>query len=320
MATPVQPIAGNTHISTSFGKLLEPGLRKIFFESYKEIPEEYSKIYNMLNSTKAKETDWGMGALTDWTERTSELSEVSYAKVSPGLERTYIHKAFTRGFMIGRELYDDDQYNQIEKMPKALARAGRAHVEKMAMLPLINGFVTTIGTAPIIPTAIYDGKALFANNHALLDSAKLGNNLAIGPLTSANLQLAIMKMRNTLDEAGNQVAMAPTKLIVPPALEYTARVILESTAIPGSANNDINVVKGALELVVLDYLGLSNGGSDTAWFIQDGSNHELNFFWRSKPEFKWAEDFDTFVAKYRGYMRFSMGVSDYRGLVGSTGL
>ena len=32
------------------------------------------------------------------------------------------------------------------------------------------------------------------------------------------------------------------------------------------------------------------------------------------------EDFDTFVAKYRGYMRYSMGVSDFRGIVGSTGV
>ena len=318
MATPVQPTGSNTHISASFGKLLEPGLRKIFFESYKEIPEQYSKIYNMLTSTKAQEHEWGMGALTDWAERTSETDEVSYAKVSPGLERIYTHKAFTRGFMIGRELYDDDQYNQIEKMPKALARAGKAHVEKMAMKPLINGFSTAVGG--VGASAIYDTKALFAVDHPLLDSVKLGNNLATGPLTSGNLQLAIMQMRATLDEAGNLIVRTPKRLIVPPALEYTARVILESVAIPGSDHNDINVVKGALELVVLDYLGTANGGSDTAWFLQDSSDHELNFFWRMKPEFKWTEDFDTFVAKYRGYMRFSYGVSDWRGFAGSTGL
>ena len=39
-----------------------------------------------------------------------------------------------------------------------------------------------------------------------------------------------------------------------------------------------------------------------------------------KPEFKGEEAFDNFVAKYRGYMRYSFGVSDWRGLVGSTGI
>ena len=30
--TPVDPTTSNTHVSANFGKLLEPGLRKIFFE------------------------------------------------------------------------------------------------------------------------------------------------------------------------------------------------------------------------------------------------------------------------------------------------
>jgi len=64
-ATPVQPIPGTSfdfvtgdgnliHYTdsdrdneTNFGKLLEPGLRKIFFETYNELPEQYSKVLNI---------------------------------------------------------------------------------------------------------------------------------------------------------------------------------------------------------------------------------------------------------------------------------
>jgi phage major head subunit gpT-like protein len=315
---PVTPTVDNTHISSNFGKLLEPGLRKIFFETYDELPEQYSKIYKMNKSSKAKETDYGLGAFKDWTERTSEVDSVSYQKLSAGLERTYTHKAFTQGFMIGRELYDDEQYRQINKFPKAMARSGRAKVEKDAMLPLINGFKGEgVGEEAY---AIYDAKALFSATHPLVDSVSTCSNLATGVLNQANLESAIMLMRSTKDEAGNLVVFTPDTLIVPPALEYDARVLLESTAVPGSDYNDINVIKGALNLVVMDYLGTANGGSDTAWFIQDSKRHELNFFWRVKPEFKWDEDFDTFTAKYRGYMRYSFGVSDFRGIVGSKGL
>lgn len=274
---PVTPVTANTHISESFGKLLEPGLRKIFFETYDELPEQYSKIYKVNKSTKAKETDYGLGAFGDWTERASETDSVAYQKLNPGLERTYTHKAFTQGFMIGRELYDDEQYRQIDKFPKAMARAGRAKVEKDAMLPLINGFADVT----LEPTkAIYDGKALFATDHPLVDSASTCSNLATGVLNQDNLEKAIMLMRSTKDEAGNLIVLTPDTLIVPPALEYDARVLLESTAVPGSNNNDINVIKGALKLVVMDYLGTANGGSDTAWFIMDSKRHELNFFWR----------------------------------------
>ena len=164
--TPVDPTSSNTHVSANFGKLLYPGLNKIFFETYDEIPEQFSKVYNVKTSNKATETDYGLGAFGDWEEREDELDVVAYAKLSTSGEVTYTHKEFTKGFMIGRKLYDDEQYNQISKFAKALARAGRAKVEKDAMQPLLKGFAgdskTILGR---------DGKALFATDHPLVDAS-----------------------------------------------------------------------------------------------------------------------------------------------------
>ena len=320
-ATPVQPVADNTHSYTAkdrddvenFGKLLEPGLRKIFFETYDELPQQFPKVYNMHTSKKAAEHDWGMGAFGDWTKRESQFDTVDYKTLSPGLDRTYVHDAFTQGFMVTREMYDDDQYRQMEKLPKAMARAGRAKVEKDAVIPLVEGFADRL---------IYDGKVLFANDHPLLDSTGVGKNLATGALTDESLKAALKIMRETVDEAGNLIQLKANRLIIPPALEDTAIRLLKSSQIAGTELNDTNKYLNGygLEIVVMDYLGEAAGGSDTHWFLQDSSRHELNFFWRIKPEFKWEEDFDTFIAKYRGYMRYSMGVSDWRGLIGSTGL
>lgn len=326
-AVPVQPTPTNTLHYTpadrdneeNFGKLLEPGFRKIFFETYDEIPEQYTRIYNVDTSTKAREHDWGMGAFGDWEKRVSQFDTVAYKTLSPGLERTYIHEAFTQGFMITREMYDDDQYRQMEKMPKAMARAGRAKVEKDAMLPLLNGFADVTADPA---KAIYDGQPLFSNAHPLLDAnGKTGSNLVTGVLNDVNLKKALQLMRETPDEAGNLIQMKATKLIIPPALEDTANRLLHSAQIAGTELNDTNkfLKNAGLEIVVLDYLGAAAGGSDTHWFLQDGSRHELNFFWRIRPEFKWEQSFDDFVSKYRGYMRYSFGVSDWRGLIGSEG-
>ena len=315
-ATPVDPITTNTHVSENFGKLLYPGLRKIFFETYDEIPEQFPKIFNVETSTSATETDHGMGAFGDWTERTDELSPVAYAKIKDGGEVTYKHKAFTKGFMISRELNDDEKYGQMKKMAKALARAGRAKVEKDAITVLTKGFKSDEGAFKG-----RDGKELFHDQHTLVDSTKTCSNLMTGPLNETNLKKAIQMMASQLDEAGNLIQMKATKLIVPPALEDTALRLLHSSQLPGTELNDTNeYLKNRLQVVVMDYLGATAGGSDTAWFLQDGTRHELNFFWRVKPEFKNEEDFDTFVAKYRGYMRYSYGFSDWRGMVGSKGL
>ena len=314
--TPVDPTKTNTHVSENFGKLLYPGLRKIFFETYDEIPEQFPKIFNVETSNSATETDHGMGAFGDWTERTDELSPVAYAKIKDGGEVTYKHKAFTKGFMISRELNDDEKYGQMKKMAKALARAGRAKVEKDAITVLTKGFAGDDGAFKG-----RDGKELFHTAHTLVDSSKTCSNLLEGALTEANLKKAIQMMASQLDEAGNLIQMKATKLIVPPALEDTALRLLHSSQLPGTELNDTNeYLKNRLQVVVMDYLGATAGGSDTAWFLQDGTRHELNFFWRVKPEFKNEEDFDTFVAKYRGYMRYSYGFSDWRGMVGSKGL
>jgi phage major head subunit gpT-like protein len=313
----VTPSNSNTHVSENFSKLLYPGLRKVFFETYDEIPEQFPKIFNVETSNSATETDHGMGAFGDWVERTSEVDNVAYAKISDGGDVTYTHKAFTKGFMIGRELYDDQKYKQMVKMPKALARAGRAKVEKDAITVLTKGFKGDPGAFKG-----RDGKELFHDQHDLVDSSKKCSNLMVGELNRENLKTALKMMRTQLDEAGNLIQMKATKLIVPPALEDEARRLLHSTQVSGTELNDTNeyLKSAGLEIVVLDYLGEEAGGSDTMWFLQDGSRHELNFFWRVKPEFKDEEDFDTFVAKYRGYMRYSFGFSDWRGMVGSKGV
>ena len=128
-------------------------------------------------------------------------------------------------------------------------------------------------------------------------------------------------MREIPDEAGNLVQFKADTLIIPPALEDTARRLLHSTLVPGGELNDTNeyLSRQDISIVVCDYLGEVAGGSDTAWFLQDSKRHELNFFWRKKFEFKWEEDFDTFVSKYRGYCRYSYGYSDWRGIIGSKG-
>ena len=313
--TPVDPTTNNTHVSANFGKLLEPGLRKIFFETYDEVPEQFSKVYNVETSNSATETDYGMGAFGDWTERADELAVVDYAKISEAGEVVYRHKAFTKGFMISREMYDDEKYGQMKKMAKALARAGRAKVEKDAVQPLLKGFKGATGAIKG-----RDGLELFHDAHTLVDSEKTCSNMMTGELTEANLKTAIQMMASQLDEAGNLIQMKATKLIVPPALEDTALRLLHSSQLPGTNHNDTNeYLKDKMQVVVLDYLGATAGGNDKCWFLQDGNRHELNFFWRVKPEFKNEEDFDTFVSKYRGYMRYSLGFSDWRGMVGSTG-
>lgn len=311
-------IGNKVHQEANFGKLLEPGLRKLFYETFDEVPEQYSKIFHVKNSKKAREVDYGLGAMPIWAEfgtainkdltgtavTSGEMPTVPYVTIPAGLERIYVHKEFAQGFMVERKMVDDEQYGVIEKMPKDLARAGRYKVEMDAVSLLKNGF-TVNG---------YDNKPLFAKDHPLLKGDETCSNLIEGELNQENLQKAILAMRSIKDEAGKKVVFKADTLVVPPALEFKAIELLNSTNQPDSELNNVNSIRGKLKIVVMEFLE-----SDTAWFVMDSTRHELNFFWRVRPEFKREEDFDTLVAKYRGYMRYSYGYSDWRGIVGSKG-
>ena len=312
---------GTTHQENNFGLLLEPKLRKVFYDSYNEVPEQYSKIYNVKTSSKAKETDYGLGAFTPWKKfgnsfttigDSANMPSVEYQKINPGLERTYIHEEFASGFAVERKFIDDEQYDIIMKLPKDHARAGRYKVEQDAA-SLFNDALLATGSKNL-----YDGKPLFAHDHPLLQAKNLdgttitvkGDNLVEGTLDATTLEKALLLARKQVDEAGKLITMNFDTIVVPPALETKARILLNSTLVTGSNNNDVNVLKGRLNIVVWDFLT-----KDDACFIMDSKNHQANFFWRVRPQFNRETEFDTFVQKYNGYMRYSYGVSDWRGFI-----
>jgi phage major head subunit gpT-like protein len=302
--------------SQSFGRLLEPGLRKVFMETYQELPEQYSKVFNVQTSNKAIETDLRMGGFGLWDKKDSAGS-VQYQDPTDTQALQYIHEEFASGFTVERKLVDDEQYNQISKMSKSLGRAARATIETKA-IEIFNNAFTVNG---------FDGQPLISAAHKRLDGGTMSNRLAAtdgagavdGALSDRNLKAALIQTRRQVDDRGILIQVQPKKLIVPPSLEYQARTLLESANLSANGTgsgitNDKNTINGKLEVVVMDYLS-----SNTAWFLLDPTVAELNFFWRKRLEFKQEDDFSTMQAKYRGYMRFSCGYSDYRGIFGSLG-
>lgn len=305
----------------NYGRLLEPGLRKIFFETYQEKPEQFSQVFKVQTSDKAIETDFRMGGFGLFENKDS-MGSVNYQDPTGTKALQYIHQEFASGYIVERKLIDDEQYNTISKMSAALARAARATVETQAATVLNNAF-TTNG---------FDGVPLISTSHVRLDGGGLSNRLATtygaaaadGALSDRNLKAAMIQARAQVDDRGILIQVQPTVLVVPPALEYTARTLVGGTNLSVLGNGlvsggttDASTAKNTLpplKIVVMDYLT-----SATAWFIMDPTVAQLNFFWRKKLEFKNMEDFDTMQAKYRAYMRFSAGYSDYRGIVGSAG-
>lgn len=290
-----------------FANLMEPKLRKVFFEAYKEIPEQFSTVFNVNKSNKRKETDAHFASLGMWDEFTGA---VDYEDYEVGKEVEYTHVTYAKGTQVPLELVEDDLYGVIgengmgTKRSKALARGIRARAETKSAEVFENSFSVNG----------YDGVPLFSDAHPLIGGGTQGNKIT-RVLSELGLKEARLLLRSQVDDKGIKIQSMGDTLIVPADLEYTALEVTETDRTPYSDENTKNIVGPRIrKVIVLDYLE-----DKDAWFLSDSTMNELNFFWRVKPEFKRDEDIDHFTIKFVGRARFSVGYSNYRGIVGSTG-
>lgn len=302
----------------NFADYLDPAFRKMYTDAERELPYQYQDIFHVLDSTKNIEKDSsvsGLGTLVAMPENTA----LSYEDPLQGYDTTYTMEKFGLGTQITLEMYQDDQFNEIKKRAQGLPQAVRRAVELTAADVLTGGF-TAGGAGKAKFQSGGDAYALFYASHPRSDGGTAISNTTTADLAEDALEAAEVAMTSTKDDKGQMMLISPDTLIIPPALEKEAKILLQSTLRTGTANNDINYFNGKYKIIVWPFIGTGNAnGSDTAWYLIDSKYHQLNWFWRMKPELENETDFDTKSIKYSIVERHACGFSGWRGTYGSKG-
>lgn len=294
----------------SHPKALWPGVRKFVMGEYSEHPTEYDKVFDMQSSKMAYEEDvetTGFGL----AQIKSEGAAVAYDTHSQGFTKRYTHVAYSLGYIVTREELDDNQYKSRSfKRGKALAFSFRTTKEIVAANVLNRAFSSSYLGG--------DAKELIATDHPTL-AGNQSNELSVAAdLSEAALEDMLTQIMEAKNSRGLQIAIRGDKLIVPPALAFTAERILKSSLQNDTADNAINAIRS---------MGLLRGGvmvnhyltDNDAWFIKTDAPDGLLGFQRTPFEFTQDNDFDTENAKAKGYERYTFGWTDWRGLFGSEG-
>lgn len=306
------PLTTNAMNRTNFGELLTPVHKKVFFDSYKEIPKIYDKTFKVDSMNAAVQSYPHMGAFGKWNSN-KEGNEFNLDEIKEGDTATFVARRYDKGYEVTWELCQDDQYNVFKGNgkgagAKGLSRGLAATEESMAAGVILNGF----------KHPGYDAVNLFAKNHPLTSaSGKTVSNLIEGGLNDEKLKEALTLMRTQTDEAGVFIAAHAKQLVIHPDWEFTARAVITSSLQAGTNNNDTNTVP-SLNIVVWDYL--AEGEGVKPWYIQDTSIDNLMFLWREKPIFDSERIQNKMDYRFFGYCRFDCGYVDWRGLVGSKGV
>ncbi len=291
-------------------KTLWPGVYDFWGTSYNKHPHLYPELFEIKQSEQAYEEtpeliSFGLAPVKE------QASSVQYDTWRQGPVKRYTHKAYALGFIVSHEEIKDNLYEKvIMERTAELAFSMRTTRETVGANVYNRAFNSNFKGG--------DDKELLATDHPT-DNGTQSNELAVAAdLSETSLEDIDIQISNAVNSRGLKVNLRATKLIVPPALKFTAERILASVLQNDSANNAVNALRS---------MGIISGGwtdntylTDTdAWFVRTDVESGMCLFNREEIEFSEDNDFDTKNMKYKAYMRFEPGFSNFRGLYGSPG-
>lgn len=291
-------------------KLLWPGLNKVWGLNYAQPEKHYTDLFDVSTSDMNYEEDQEMNGFGLVPVKTQGAA-LTYDTHAQRTTARYSHLVYALGFIVTREEMDDDLYlKRGTARAKALARSFRITKEIVAA-----NVYNRAGTSGYTGG---DGKTLLATDHTS-DIGSQSNTLATqADLSEASLEDLAIQISNAVDSRGLKIGLRPRKLIIPTASQFEVARILKSIGQNDTANNAINALRAE---------GTFSGGYSInpfltdadAFYIRTDLDDAIRMFQRTAAEFAQDGDFDTYNVKYKGYERYSVGWSDWKGVYGSAG-
>lgn len=303
--------------SSSFAKALWPGVNTWYGDAYNQYPVEWDKLFDKNTSRKAFEEDVG-GSYFGLAPVKGEGAPVSYDSARQGFTSRYNHVVYALGFVITREIVEDDQYDVVGKLKASSLAFSMRQTKEIVAANVYNRAFNTSYVGGDAATLIASAGGGGSSNAPNIAGGTYTNGVATAvDLSEASLEQAVIDIAGFLNDRGLKIAVRPQSLIIPKELMFEASRILKTDGRVGTENNDLNAIKtmGLIpEIIVNHYL------TDTdAWFIRTDVQNGLKYFERRGDEFGMDEDFDTENAKYKATSRYSFGWTDRRAIYGSPG-
>jgi hypothetical protein len=292
-------------------KELLPGLNALFGLEYKKYGEQHKEIFETESSERSFEEETKLSGFNAAPVK-NEGSAMAYDNAQEAWTARYNHETIAMGFSITEEAIEDNLYDSLSsRYTKALAR-GMAYTKQVKAANILNNAFASGYTYG-------DGVTLCSTSHPLVSGGVNSNRPTVAAdLNETSLEAAVIQIAAWTDERGLLIAAKPTKLVIPPALQFVATRLLETKLRVGTADNDINAIENNGSIpggyTINNYLTDTN-----AWFLLTDVPNGLKHFVRTPMQTGMDSDFDTGNSRYKARERYSFGVSDPLGIFGSPG-
>lgn len=299
--------------TAGFPDVLDPRFREITDGEYEQEEDMVPMVYSMEVPTQLTERWSSLGPMGLYSEFSGSLSG-AYDGPDQQYDVTATHREYAKGVQVERLLVEFDQFGVIETRFRLLARSARQTRQVHAARIFNNAFT--------LDTTFYnhsEGVALCSNSHTTtrdgVSTATGFDNLTTSALSPTALSAAYTQFRKFKDAAGQPIdGLAPDELWIPVDLRDRADEIVRTPAGLDTNEGNVNVQRG--RYTVKDWIRVTDANN---WFMSNSSMRKDSLMWfdKVKPEFARVEAFDELMAKYRGYMVYTLGYGDWRWVLGA---
>ena len=296
--------------SGSFAKALWPGVNAWYGKAYDQYPVEYTALFDKFSSSKQFEEDVGISSF-GLAQIKAEGAPIGYDSERQSFITRYNHVVYALGFVITREIMEDDQYDVVgQRKAEGLAFSMRQTKEIVGANVYNRAFSGSYLGG--------DGVSLISASHPNFAGGTWSNQIGTASdLSEAALEQAAIDIAGFTNDRGLLIAVRPQALVIPRQLIFEANRILTADGRVGTDNNDPNSIKN---LGIIPKTVVNHFLTDTdAWFIRTNVQNGMKYFERRADAFDMDNDFDTENAKFKATGRYTFGWTDPRALYGSAG-
>jgi hypothetical protein len=295
--------------TTSMPTVMSNVTGRVLVDEYQAFTSDVRKIATIKNAANFKPQRDVRAQAVENLEPVGPAGELKHTDLGEEATYNWSLETFARMLSVTRRDIINDDLGWADSLPRLLAQA--------AARSLLDTFYS------VLLAGESAGFFSLANGNLL----EAGSDLSVFALTDA-----IRSFREQRDSRGNNIAVRPECLIVPPSLEPTARVLLNSTEIvtlaAGIAPNG-NPARGIVDNLIVD-ARLSNtdrfaNASNLAWYVTGGpSSHAMLIGYlggRTSPTVEIEQaDFNKLGVQMRCYIDFGVARADHRAALKATGV
>ena len=323
---PIGTITTPVYDMESQGQLIN-WTKSVIAENFTDV-DPNSGAYAEFKKLFAVKSAWNRKDIRVWTatgtknlELTGEGADFATSTRVKLADTIFTIKKYTLKEEVTEETIKFQDDNKAAEIGRALAEAKASTMLEYATIVLVNGFTWTVPAAYPYAKMGNDGatgEKLLSVVHTLANGDTFSNVLATSPaLNDVSAKDAFTMLRKMPKYSGNGfISTTGDKFAIVcwPDLQYTAETLALSQLVPWTSNNDMNVLKGKFEVIVLD------GIEGDMWFAVNLTKSAFEMYVAADEGLIVEKDL-TKNGDYKAVVKSFMGwgYRDVRHIVGSKG-